>query len=88
MCSEFVEYVHLLVMAVMVAGVHDSFWTHAGTVDKMNILLRKKFVQLYSQPILENVSALFTFLLLVRFGCYCMGRSLRYVCSKDVCLVG
>ncbi|BBN04117.1 DNA-directed RNA polymerase, mitochondrial [Marchantia polymorpha subsp. ruderalis] len=37
------------------AGVHDSFWTHAGTVDKMNILLRKKFVQLYSQPILENL---------------------------------
>jgi DNA-directed RNA polymerase len=22
------------------AGVHDSFWTHAGTVDVMNRLLR------------------------------------------------
>ncbi|KAL3693501.1 hypothetical protein R1sor_007152 [Riccia sorocarpa] len=37
------------------AGVHDSFWTHAGTVDRMNELLREKFVQLYSQPILENL---------------------------------
>ncbi|KAL2634219.1 hypothetical protein R1flu_005698 [Riccia fluitans] len=37
------------------AGVHDSFWTHAGTVDKMNDLLREKFVELYSQPILENL---------------------------------
>ncbi|CAM6108851.1 unnamed protein product [Calypogeia fissa] len=37
------------------AGVHDSFWTHAGTVDKLNSLLRKTFVELYSDPILENL---------------------------------
>ncbi|WZZ91182.1 hypothetical protein YC2023_119761 [Brassica napus] len=38
------------------AGVHDSFWTHACDVDKLNKILREKFVELYSQPILENVS--------------------------------
>ena len=37
-------------------GVHDSFWTHASDVDKMNQILREKFVELYSKPILENVS--------------------------------
>ena len=37
-------------------GVHDSFWTHACDVDKMNQILREKFVELYSKPILENVS--------------------------------
>eukprot|EP00250_Pteridium_aquilinum_P021406 c25112_g1_i1 orf=168-3746(+) len=37
------------------AGVHDSFWTHAGEVDKMNVVIREKFVELYSQPILENL---------------------------------
>ncbi|KAL0887838.1 hypothetical protein Bca101_011821 [Brassica carinata] len=38
------------------AGVHDSFWTHACDVDRLNKILREKFVELYSQPILENVS--------------------------------
>ncbi|KAI5079887.1 hypothetical protein GOP47_0005366 [Adiantum capillus-veneris] len=37
------------------AGVHDSYWTHAGDVDKMNVILREKFVELYNQPILENL---------------------------------
>jgi DNA-directed RNA polymerase len=37
------------------AGVHDSYWTHAGDVEKMNYLLREKFVELYSKPILENL---------------------------------
>ncbi|GMH13779.1 hypothetical protein Nepgr_015620 [Nepenthes gracilis] len=37
------------------AGVHDSFWTHACDVDQMNQILRKKFVELYSTPILENL---------------------------------
>lgn len=31
------------------AGVHDSFWTHAGSVERMNELLRAKFVELHSQ---------------------------------------
>ncbi|KAI7727753.1 hypothetical protein M8C21_013143, partial [Ambrosia artemisiifolia] len=37
------------------AGVHDSFWTHACDVDKMNVILREKFVELYRTPILENL---------------------------------
>lgn len=37
------------------AGVHDSFWTHAGDVEKMNVILREKFVELYNQPVLENL---------------------------------
>nr|CAA69305.1 mitochondrial single-subunit DNA-dependent RNA polymerase [Chenopodium album] len=37
------------------AGVHDSYWTHACDVDKMNQILREKFVELYEQPILENL---------------------------------
>ncbi|GAB2219192.1 hypothetical protein Droror1_Dr00006823 [Drosera rotundifolia] len=37
------------------AGVHDSFWTHACDVDMMNQILREKFVELYDEPILENL---------------------------------
>ncbi|GAB4828012.1 DNA-directed RNA polymerase 2B, chloroplastic/mitochondrial [Ancistrocladus abbreviatus] len=37
------------------AGVHDSYWTHACDVDKMSRILREKFVELYEQPILENL---------------------------------
>jgi DNA-directed RNA polymerase len=38
------------------AGVHDSFWTHAGTVEAMNGLLRDKFIELHSQPLLERLA--------------------------------
>jgi len=37
------------------AGVHDSFWTHAGTVEQMNHVLREKFIDLHSQPLLEDL---------------------------------
>ncbi|XXG51801.1 hypothetical protein AAC387_Pa03g0293 [Persea americana] len=37
------------------AGVHDSYWTHACDVDRMNLILRQKFVELYRMPILENL---------------------------------
>lgn len=37
------------------ASVHDSFWTHAGTVDLMNEILRKQFVELHTRPILEEL---------------------------------
>ena len=36
------------------AAVHDSYWTHAGTVDEMNVHLREQFVKLHESPILEN----------------------------------
>ncbi|KAE9608317.1 putative DNA-directed RNA polymerase [Lupinus albus] len=35
--------------------VHDSYWTHACDVDKMNRILRENFVELYNMPILENL---------------------------------
>lgn len=35
------------------ASVHDSFWTHAATVDEMNVQLRETFVDLYKRPILQ-----------------------------------
>lgn len=43
-------------LSIVTAGVHDSYWTHAGDVEQMNRLLREKFVELYEQPVLENVS--------------------------------
>ena len=36
------------------AAVHDSYWTHAATVDSMNESLRAQFVQLYDLPLLER----------------------------------
>ncbi|KAI3968549.1 hypothetical protein MKX01_007859 [Papaver californicum] len=41
------------------AGVHDSYWTHACDVNEMNRILREEFVELYEQPILENLLASF-----------------------------
>lgn len=43
------------------SGVHDSYWTHACDVDRMNIILREKFVELYEMPILENVRTFLSF---------------------------
>lgn len=39
------------------AGVHDSFWTHAGTVSPMNRLLREEFVSLHTgTDLLEDLA--------------------------------
>ena len=53
---------HLLMTAsecysrgVTFAGVHDSFWTHACSIDEMNTVLRDKFISLHQQPLLENL---------------------------------
>ena len=37
------------------AAVHDSYWTHASTMTRLNELLREEFVNLYSQPILHDL---------------------------------
>ncbi|TYZ68673.1 hypothetical protein PybrP1_007405 [[Pythium] brassicae (nom. inval.)] len=37
------------------AAVHDSYWTHASSVDTMNVRLREQFVELYEQPLLEDL---------------------------------
>lgn len=36
-------------------AVHDSYWTHACTVDELNNVLRDQFVELHSQPLLEEL---------------------------------
>lgn len=37
------------------ASVHDSYWTHARDVDEMNKVIRDQFIELHSQPIMENL---------------------------------
>eukprot|EP01023_Acetabularia_acetabulum_P055226 TRINITY_DN6357_c0_g3_i1.p1 TRINITY_DN6357_c0_g3~~TRINITY_DN6357_c0_g3_i1.p1 ORF type:complete len:1012 (-),score=142.80 TRINITY_DN6357_c0_g3_i1:272-3307(-) len=37
------------------AAVHDSFWTHAATVDEMNKILRDQFVKLHSRDLLQEL---------------------------------
>ena len=37
-------------------SVHDSYWTHAATVEQMGKILREQFIRLHSEPILENLS--------------------------------
>jgi len=41
------------------AAVHDSYWTHAGTIDRMNEILRDQFIKLHGQPLLENLKESF-----------------------------
>lgn len=36
---------------IVFAGVHDSFWTHAGSVPLMNVVLRDKFVLLHNNTV-------------------------------------
>lgn len=41
------------------AAVHDSYWTHGCDVPTMNRVLREEFVNLHSQPLLEDLRELF-----------------------------
>ena len=38
------------------SAVHDCYWTHASSVDRMNELCREQFVALHTQPILQNLA--------------------------------
>jgi DNA-directed RNA polymerase, mitochondrial len=38
------------------AAVHDSFWTHAGDVPRMNAILRDAFVHMHSEDIITRLS--------------------------------
>jgi DNA-directed RNA polymerase len=40
---------------IVFSSVHDSYWTHPGDIDKMNALLRDRFIHLYSGPVLEDL---------------------------------
>jgi len=37
------------------SSVHDSYWTHACTVDEMNDILREQFIELHTQPLLQHL---------------------------------
>lgn len=37
------------------AAVHDSYWTHACDIDTMAVIIRDQFIELHSQPIMENL---------------------------------
>jgi DNA-directed RNA polymerase len=41
------------------AAVHDSYWTHASDVDAMAKTLREQFVELHSQPLLQQLKTQF-----------------------------
>ncbi|KAJ2484277.1 DNA-directed RNA polymerase, partial [Coemansia sp. RSA 2052] len=41
------------------ASVHDSYWTHACDVDKMNDIIRDQFVKLHQRPIMADLKAEF-----------------------------
>lgn len=43
------------VRGIRFVSVHDSFWSHASTVDDMNVQLREQFVRLHSQPLLPRL---------------------------------
>jgi DNA-directed RNA polymerase len=36
------------------AMVHDSYGTHAGNIERLNVLLREAFVEQYSRPVLQE----------------------------------
>lgn len=54
-CQRIATCLSVMSAGLSFAGVHDSFWTHAGSVDTMNRILREKFYELHSQPLLENL---------------------------------
>ena len=37
------------------SAVHDSYWTHPNDIEEMNAVLRESFVELYNQPLLEEL---------------------------------
>ena len=39
----------------MFASVHDSYWTHAQSVDEMSTLIRDTFIALHSSNILVKL---------------------------------
>ena len=40
---------------VTFAAVHDSFWTHAATTERMSEILREEFVNLYRHDLLADL---------------------------------
>jgi DNA-directed RNA polymerase, mitochondrial len=46
-------------MGLSFAAVHDSFWTHAADVNKLNELLRDAFIRMHSDDIIGRLAAEF-----------------------------
>lgn len=42
------------------AAVHDSYWSHAGKANEMNIILREQFVELHRKPLLHDLAEQFS----------------------------
>ncbi|KAI8992792.1 DNA/RNA polymerase [Trametes punicea] len=38
------------------ASVHDSYWTHAGSIDQMNSIIRDTFIALHSSDVLKSLA--------------------------------
>ena len=38
------------------ASVHDSYWTHASTVDEMSEVIRETFIALHSSDVLSKLN--------------------------------
>ena len=38
------------------AAVHDSYWTHAADIPRMNAILRQQFVDLHGSPLISNLN--------------------------------
>lgn len=41
------------------AGVHDSYWTHAGDMDKLQVYIRDEFAALHKRPALDVLAEQF-----------------------------
>ena len=59
-CSLSVCHQQIVICAAAAAGmafcgVHDSFWTHPCDADTLGVQLREAFVELHSQPLLEDL---------------------------------
>eukprot|EP00577_Skeletonema_sp_RCC1716_P004615 CAMPEP_0113419448 /NCGR_PEP_ID=MMETSP0013_2-20120614/26785_1 /TAXON_ID=2843 ORGANISM="Skeletonema costatum, Strain 1716" /NCGR_SAMPLE_ID=MMETSP0013_2 /ASSEMBLY_ACC=CAM_ASM_000158 /LENGTH=1175 /DNA_ID=CAMNT_0000306831 /DNA_START=111 /DNA_END=3638 /DNA_ORIENTATION=+ /assembly_acc=CAM_ASM_000158 len=37
------------------SAVHDSYWTHPCDIEEMNAILRESFINLYNQPLLQDL---------------------------------
>ncbi|XP_018649123.1 t3/t7 bacteriophage-related mitochodrial DNA-directed rna polymerase [Schistosoma mansoni] len=53
-CHMMLTGLQCLKEGIVFASVHDCFWTHAATVDKLNRICREEFIALHSQPILSD----------------------------------
>jgi DNA-directed RNA polymerase len=49
------EHVSFQREGMIFAAVHDSYWTHAATVDEMSTVIRDSFIHLHSSNVLENL---------------------------------